>query len=102
MLLQPLLAETNACKISPIGLPFIGKELKYDSGYGFCFYRVVSLWGTAVARWLRYCATNQKVAGSIPDGVIEFFIDINSSDRTMTLGSTQPLIEMSTGSISWG
>jgi hypothetical protein len=31
-----------------------------------------------------------------------FFIDINPSDRTMALGSTQPLIEMSTGSISWG
>jgi hypothetical protein len=26
--------------------------------------------GTAVARWLRYCATNRKVAGSIPDGVL--------------------------------
>jgi len=26
----------------------------------------------------------------------------NPSDRTMALGSTQPLIEMSTGSISWG
>jgi hypothetical protein len=25
---------------------------------------------TAVARWLRYCATNRKIAGSIPDGVI--------------------------------
>jgi hypothetical protein len=32
--------------------------------------------GTAVAQWLRYCATNQKFAGSIPDGVMEFFIDI--------------------------
>jgi hypothetical protein len=32
--------------------------------------------GIAVAQWLRYCATNQKVAGSIPDGVMEFFIDI--------------------------
>jgi hypothetical protein len=32
--------------------------------------------GTAVAQWLRYCATNQKVNGSIPDGVMEFFIDI--------------------------
>jgi hypothetical protein len=50
---------------------------------------------------LRYCATNQKVAGSIPDGVMEFYIDINPSDRTMALGSTQPLTEMSTGSISW-
>jgi hypothetical protein len=59
-------------------------------------------WGTAVAQWLSYCATNQKVAGSIPDGVMEFFIDINSSDRTMALGSTQPLTEMSTGSVFWG
>jgi hypothetical protein len=57
--------------------------------------------GTAVAQWLRYCATNQKVAGSIPDGVMAFFIDINPSDRTMALGSTQPLTEMSTRSISW-
>jgi hypothetical protein len=58
--------------------------------------------GTAVAQWLRYCATNQKVAGSIPDGVMEFFIDVNPSDRTTNLGSTQPLTEMSTGSISCG
>jgi hypothetical protein len=33
---------------------------------------------------------------------MEFFIAINPSDRTMALGSTQPLTEMSTGSISWG
>jgi hypothetical protein len=26
-----------------------------------------------VAQWLRYCATNGKVAGSIPDGVIGIF-----------------------------
>jgi len=35
-------------------------------------------------------------------GISGFFIDINPSDRTMPLGSTQPLIEMSTRSISWG
>jgi hypothetical protein len=29
--------------------------------------------GTAVAEWLRYCATNRKVAGSIPDCVIGIF-----------------------------
>jgi hypothetical protein len=33
---------------------------------------------------------------------LEFFIDINPSDRNMALGSTQPLTEMSTGTISWG
>ena len=29
--------------------------------------------GTAVAQWLRCCATNLKVAGSIPAGVIGIF-----------------------------
>ena len=29
--------------------------------------------GTAVAQWLRCCATNRKVAGSIPDGFIGIF-----------------------------
>jgi hypothetical protein len=58
--------------------------------------------GTAVAQGFSYCATNQKVAGSIPDGVMEFFIHINRSDRTMALGSTQPLTDMITGRISWG
>jgi hypothetical protein len=33
---------------------------------------------------------------------LEFFIDINPSDRSMALGSTQPLTEMSTRNISWG
>jgi len=33
---------------------------------------------TAVAQWLRCCATNRKVAGSIPAGVTGFFIDIKS------------------------
>ena len=56
----------------------------------------------AVAQWLRCCATNRKVAGSIPDGVIGIIHRHNPSDRTMALGSTQPLTEMSTRSISWG
>ena len=29
--------------------------------------------GTAVAQWLRCCATNRKVSASIPDGVIGIF-----------------------------
>ena len=37
-------------------------------------YRV----GTAVARWLTCCATNRKVADSIPASVSGFFIDIKS------------------------
>jgi len=58
--------------------------------------------GMAVEQWLRSCATNRKVAGSIPAGVNEFFLDKNPSDLPMALGSTQPLKEMSTRSISWG
>ena len=34
-------------------------------------------WGTAVAQWLRCCAANRKVVGSIPAGVIGIF-DIKS------------------------
>jgi len=33
-------------------------------------------WGTALAQWLTCCATNRKIAGSIPAGVSGFFIDI--------------------------
>jgi hypothetical protein len=56
--------------------------------------------GTAVAQWLRCCATNRKVADSIPDSVTGIFHWHNSPDRTMALGSTQPLTEMSTRRIS--
>jgi hypothetical protein len=28
---------------------------------------------TAMSQWLRYCATNRKVTGSIPGGVIGIF-----------------------------
>ena len=58
----------------------------------------------APSRWrsrLRHCATSRKVAGSIPDGVIGIFHWHNSSGRTVALGSTQPLTEMSTRNISW-
>jgi hypothetical protein len=57
--------------------------------------------GTAVAQWLRCCVTYRKVAGSIPDDVSEIFHSHNPSDLTMVLGSSQPLTEMSTRSISW-
>ena len=58
--------------------------------------------GTAVAQWLKCCATSRKVAGSIPYGVTEIVHRHNPSDRTMALGSTQPLTEVSTRNISWG
>jgi hypothetical protein len=67
----------------------------------YCFILYVLNMGTAVAWWLRCCATNQKVAGSIPYGVIGIFHWHNPPDRTIALGSTQPLTEMSTRRISW-
>ena len=58
--------------------------------------------GTRWRSWLRHCATIRKVAGSIPEGIIEIFHWQNPSGRTMALGLTQPLTEMSTRNISWG
>jgi hypothetical protein len=40
--------------------------------------------------------------GSIPDEVIVFFNLPNSSGRTMALGSTQPLTELSTRNLPLG
>ena len=39
-----------------------------------------------MAQWLRRCATNRKVAGSIPAGVICFFIDVKSFRSHYGLG----------------
>ena len=60
------------------------------------------MWGVRWRSWLRHCATSRKVAGSIPDGVIGIFYWHNPSSRTIALGSTQPLTQMSTRNISWG
>jgi hypothetical protein len=58
--------------------------------------------GTQCCSWLRHCATSQKVAGLISDGVTGFFYWHNPFGPTMALGSTQPLTEMSTSYVSWG
>ena len=58
-------------------------------------------WGTAVAQWLRCCATNREVARSIPAGVGGFFVDINSFRSHYGPGVDQPLTGMSTRIISW-
>ena len=52
--------------------------------------------------WLRHCATSQKVAGSIPSGVIGIIHWHNPSSRTVAWGSTQPLTEMSTRNAAGG
>ena len=51
--------------------------------------------GTRWRIWLRHCATSRNVASSIPDDVIIL-------PATLSVGSTQPIAEMSTRGISWG
>jgi hypothetical protein len=63
---------------------------------------VIVLRGHAVAQCLRHRATNRKVSGSIPESVIWIFHLHDPSGRTVALGSTQPLTEMSTRNISSG
>jgi hypothetical protein len=60
------------------------------------------LWGHAVSQFVEALRYKRKVAGSIPDGVIGIFHLRNRSGRTMALGSTQPLTEISSRIISWG
>jgi hypothetical protein len=47
-------------------------------------------------------ATSRKIVVSISDEVIGFFNWPNPSSRTMALGSTQPLTEMSTRNLHGG
>jgi hypothetical protein len=54
--------------------------------------------GSTVVKVLRYKSEGRWFD---PRWCHELFLDINSSDRTMALGSTQSLTEMSTGNISW-
>jgi hypothetical protein len=44
----------------------------------------------------------EKVAGSIPDGVFGIFYSYNPSGRTMALGLTQAITEMSNRNNSSG
>jgi hypothetical protein len=58
--------------------------------------------GTLYRSWLRHYATSRKVVGSSPDEVDFFFNRPNPSSRTMIVGSTQPLTEMSTRNLPVG
>jgi hypothetical protein len=54
-------------------MAWTGTTLPFTFYHGGYIRLYVSLLRTAVAQWLRYCATNRKVAGLIPDGVIGIF-----------------------------
>jgi hypothetical protein len=57
---------------------------------------------TGGARGSWHYAASPKVAGCVPDEVIENFTSSNPSSRTMDLRSTQPLTEMSTRNLPSG
>jgi len=57
-------------------------------------------WGMWWKSWMRLWVTSRKVAGSIPHDVMGIFYWLKPSGCTM--GSTQPLTEMSTRNISQG
>jgi len=54
-------------------------EIQYFNNHKCIFETTIkSLSFNAVAQWLRCCAPNRNVAGSIPADVSEFFINIKS------------------------
>jgi len=58
-------------------------------------------WSLGV-KWLRRCASSRTIPGSIPGVVTGLSNNIFPSDGTTALGSTQPLVKMSTSNISLG
>jgi hypothetical protein len=55
-----------------------------------------NIWGARYRSWLRHNAKSRKVEGSNPYEGIAFLNLPNPSNRSVALGSTQPLTEMST------
>jgi len=65
------------------------------------FHRAVFLCNLRCSLSIVHCATSRRSAGVIPDGVNGIFLWHIPSGRTMTLGFTQPLTELSTRNIYW-
>jgi hypothetical protein len=66
---------------------------------GLSYTKPASSWNLVIYSAIWRCATSRTVPGSTPGGVTGFFSDIFSSERTKALGSTQPLVKMSTRNI---
>jgi hypothetical protein len=68
----------------------------FQTNYGFLLsFEEVQ----AVDQWLRHYVISRKAAGTISDEVSGLFNLLNPSNRTMALGISQPLTEMSTGNL---
>ena len=92
--------------LNPLSFCFLFVVLLYvfdlDSLIILYFSVVFLNFGKRWRSWLRLCATRWKLAGSIPDGVFGIFHLRNPYGRTLSLGSTQPLSEMSSRGKSRG
>jgi hypothetical protein len=86
------------CKVTPpLGARRFDRQQRKHSCAAACMsliragYVMIS-WSKHVLtgkKWLRHYATSQKIAGSIPDKDIAFFLNVlNSSRRIMTLRLT--------------
>jgi hypothetical protein len=66
---------TKFCRYLLINVSCFGGQVL--QGFFICFIIsflcLLNFLGHAVAQWLRHCATNRKVAGSIPDCVLGIF-----------------------------
>jgi len=74
----PLDKEYPSCNLMQTVQPVLYAFKQTRKGHRLAYLFMVHLTaGTAVAQWLRCCATNRKVAGLIPAGVSGFFIEIS-------------------------
>jgi hypothetical protein len=55
------------------GVHYMGHTAVYKNRTCCVILKYLMCLGTAVSQWLRYCAINQKVSGSIPGGVNGIF-----------------------------
>jgi len=66
------------CSLAKTVCCYVAINNGFYSNYVINYERYDIYMWTVVAQWLRRCATNWKVAGSIPAVVTGFFIDIKS------------------------
>jgi cytochrome c oxidase subunit IV len=67
--------------------------------YLFTVYAHLGAWGSVVVKALRYLSDGTGIDSRWCHWIFQWHIP---SDRTLALGSTQPLVKLSTRNISWG
>jgi len=94
---QGYYTAVDACGISCCGF----QVAWIVRSWGLCF-RFAECMLVTLKQWLTHYSTNRHVAALIPTVIIEIFQSNNDSIRTIALGSTYPVTELSTSCVSWG